>query len=175
MLKYIHTQIKCFVVVVVVVVVVAVLLLLLLLFLLLLLSLLFLLQEWDHNKPQCLAVTCRRSARFYRSSRYVSLVLNRAITVSDSTAHFDSEHDLRTGCPNVSHCQKQSYLRLRSPGRSCFTYWNDSQVQTFQSCNTFFLFGLSESKRDNSCPWPKAATLPLYGIPECAQSHASSE
>ena len=47
--------------------------------------------------------------------------------------HFDSKDDYRTGCRNVSHCQQQqSYLGLRSPGRSNSTYiWIDSWVQTF--------------------------------------------
>ena len=50
------------------------------------------------------------------------------------TTHFDSEDDYRTGCRNVSHCQQQqSYSRLRSPGRSNATFWNDSWVQTFYS------------------------------------------
>ena len=35
------------------------------------------------------------------------------------TTHFDSEDDHRIGRRNVSHCQQQqSYLGLRSPGRS---------------------------------------------------------
>ena len=34
----------------------------------------------------------------------------------------DPEDDYRTGCRNVSHCQQQSYLGLRSPGRSHSTY-----------------------------------------------------
>ena len=48
------------------------------------------------------------------------------------TTHFDSEDDYRTGCRNVSHCQQQqSYSGLRSPGRSNWTFWNESWVQTF--------------------------------------------
>ena len=41
----------------------------------------------------------------------------------------------RTGCGNVSYCQRQqSYSGLRSPGRSNSTYlWNDSWVQTFHN------------------------------------------
>ena len=39
------------------------------------------------------------------------------------TTHFDSEDDYRTGCRNVSHCQRQqSYSGLRSPGQSTSTY-----------------------------------------------------
>ena len=32
-----------------------------------------------------------------------------------SGQHFDSEDDYCTGCRNVSHCQQQPYLGLRSP------------------------------------------------------------
>ena len=40
------------------------------------------------------------------------------------TTHFDSEHDYRTGCRSVSHCeQQQSYSGLRSPRRSNSTYF----------------------------------------------------
>ena len=47
-------------------------------------------------------------------------------------AHFDSEDDYRTGCRNVIHCQQQqSYSGLRS---NSTYFWNDSWVQTFQSC-----------------------------------------
>ena len=45
------------------------------------------------------------------------------------TTNFDSKDDYRTGCRNVSQCQQQqSYLGLRSPGRS--NIWIDSWVQT---------------------------------------------
>ena len=39
------------------------------------------------------------------------------------TTHFESEDDYRTGCRNVSHCQRQqSYSGLRSPGQSTSIY-----------------------------------------------------
>ena len=42
----------------------------------------------------------------------------------------------RTGRRNVSHCQQQSFLGLRSPGGSCSTY-NPGQKSLGQYCNIY--------------------------------------
>ena len=57
------------------------------------------------------------------------ILLLKCIYLKASTTQF--EDDYRTGCRNVSHCQRQqSYSGLRSPGQSNSTY---SWVQTFHT------------------------------------------
>ena len=71
----------------------------------------------------------------------MNVVLNR--TVVNSDWRFDNLCDMvkkmttyATDCWIVSHCQQQSYSRLRSPGRSSSTYlWNDSRVSNRHSHN----------------------------------------
>ena len=51
------------------------------------------------------------------------LFLGEVFAAIPPSTHFDSEDNYRTGCRNVSCCQKlQSYSGLRSPEGSCSTY-----------------------------------------------------
>ena len=54
----------------------------------------------------------------------IALGILKTARHDDTSLWFVSEDDYRTGCQNVSHCQKQqSYSGLRSPGQSNSTHF----------------------------------------------------
>ena len=58
------------------------------------------------------------------------LLAVKLVIVDWGTNHNDSEDDDRSGCRNVSHCHQQFFSELHSPGRSHYTNYWYSRVQT---------------------------------------------
>ena len=59
--------------------------------------------------------------------------------------HIAPSQSICTGCRNVNHCQQQqSYLGLRSPGRSYSTYWSNFFVWQIERPPEGFKYGTIE-------------------------------
>ena len=73
-------------------------------------------------------------------------------TINNTNYHNDSEDDDRSGCRNVSHCHQQFFSELHSPGRSHYTNYWYSWVQTIYY-NTNYIYQQPISSKSQVRPF----------------------